>query len=154
MAPLPEDVWWEDGVRGELPALFIDDVLLLRMDDMPLLRMEELLLLTVAPLVRRDDVDGRMLVFRTLEELLTVDDFSTGDAVEKRVPALVVVLTDDVPIFMLWPVVRDVPNEPPVLLTEPEDGLADLRVVVSDERIPLNEPPVLLLPVLGRAEVL
>ncbi|MDE5947931.1 MAG: hypothetical protein K2G86_03980 [Prevotella sp.] len=117
MAPLPEETWWDDCVREEFPALLTDGVLLLRMDDMPLLRMEELLLLTVVPLVRTDDVAGRMLVLRTLEELLTVDDFSTCDAVEKRVPALVAVLTDDdVPVVTLRPVVRDVPNEPPVLL--------------------------------------
>lgn len=135
---MPEEEWWEDDVRGELPALLTDDALLLRMDDMPLLRTEELLLLTDVPLVRTDDVAGRMLVLRTLEELLTADDLSTGDAVEKRVPALVEVRTDDVPVVTLWPVVRDVPNEPPVLLPEPVDGLADGR-----EGVP-NEPPVRL----------
>ncbi len=118
--------------------LLLTDVPLLRMDDMPLLRTEELLLLTDVPLVRTDGVAGRMLVLRMLEELLTAEDLSTCDAVEKRVPALVAVRTDDVPVVTLWPVVRDVPNEPPVLLPEPVDGLADGR-----EGVP-NEPPVLL----------
>ena len=132
------------GVPVLLTAVFMFLVPLL------LLLTAELLLLTNVLLLRVEDVPC-ILVLRTSESGLT-------DVARSAVPKLTV----EAPLCMFRSVVRDVPKEPPVLLPEPVavplDGRVDVpddgRVVVPVVRLPLNEPPVLLLPMFGREELL
>lgn len=132
------------GTLVLLTAVFMFLVTLL------LLLTAELLLLTAELLMRVEDVLC-IFVLRTSEDGFT-----------EVARSAVLKLTAEAPPCIFRSVVRDVPNEPPVLLPEPLavplDGRTDVpddgRVVVPVVRLPLNEPPVLLLPMLGREELL
>lgn len=121
--------------------MFLVTLLLLLTAEL-LLLTAELLLLTAELLMRVEDVLC-IFVLRTSEDGFT-------EVARSAVPKL----TAEAPPCIFRSVVRDVPNEPPVLLPEPLAVPLDGRVVVPVVRLPLNEPPVLLLPMLGREELL